>query len=135
MGDGNRVVGREGSGAIVGELALIPQSSRLVTCKVAAQSPRGEVLVLSFESSALLKLMANNESISKAVAQHVLWRLDKEHERSEKLEVYSATTPGTGSRAHHRTISPAWAKIRSSVVALPQNMGLRRRRRGGNGVI
>jgi CRP-like cAMP-binding protein/ATP/ADP translocase len=128
VGDGDRVVGRIGNGAIAGELALIPQSSRLVTCKVAAQSPRGEVLVLSFESSALLKLMANNESISKAVAQHVLWRLDKERKRSEKLDVFStATAPGTNSRAHHRTISPAWAKIRSSVVALPQNMGLRRR--------
>ena len=52
VGDGNRVVGRVGSGAIAGELSLISQSSRLVTCKVAAQSPRGEVLVLSLKHCA-----------------------------------------------------------------------------------
>ena len=68
--------------------------------------------------------MADNEAISKAVAQHVLWRLDKEHERSENLEVSSTMAEPD----IKKQISPAWAKIRSSVVQLPQNLGLRMRR-------
>ena len=77
------VVGRVGSGGVVGELSLVPQSSRLVTCAVAPQSFRGEALLLCFEADLVLRLMSRDPTLSRAVATHVLRRLDKERQRLE----------------------------------------------------
>ncbi len=78
------VVGRVGSGGVAGELSLVPQSSRLVTCAVAPQSFRGEALLLCFEAALVLRLMSRDPSLSRAVATHVLRRLDKERQRLER---------------------------------------------------
>ena len=79
------VVGRIGKGYVIGEQSLVPSSPRLVTCTVAQQSPRGEALILRFDSSSMLRLMSREKSLSEAVAAHVLTRLDKERERRQVL--------------------------------------------------
>ena len=122
------VIGRVGKGYLVGEQSLVPSSPRLVTCTVASQSARGEALVLKFDSAMLLRLMAKERSLSEAVAEYVLERLDKESERRGSGdvslgEVHAVSGGGGGGGGGRGTRSGSlWRKIRRSVVLTASTM-------------
>ena len=119
------MIGRVGKGYLVGEQSLVPSSPRLVTCTVASQSARGEALVLKFDSAMLLRLMAKERSLSEAVAEYVLERLDKESERRGSGdvslgEVHAVSGGGGGGRGTRS--GSLWRKIRRSVVLTASTM-------------
>ena len=131
------VIGRVGKGYLVGEQSLVPSSPRLVTCTVASQSARGEALVLKFDSAMLLRLMAKERSLSEAVAEYVLERLDKESERRGSGDVslgevhaVSGGGGGGGGGGRGTRSGSLWRKIRRSVVLTASTMS-----EGGDGTV
>ena len=103
-GKSEYISGTATRGYIIGELSLLPSSPRLVTLKVAPQSPRSEALIIKFSSLLFLKLMAKERSLAQAIAAHVLKRIEKQRKESNIKD------------KHESVGIKLWKKIRRSVI-------------------